>query len=259
MPAFLKKRDNILVLAFGLVLVFFIGRMLQMQLIQGDEYESQIYKGTIKTQTVEAARGEITDRYGNPIVTNRVSMNIVLDKAFLPAETQNEIILSLMQLLEQSGEEWIDELPVSDTQPYTFDGTDSEIAALKKFAGVNDYADAEEVMHWLLERFGLDNAQVKNEDGELVDPERIYTQQEQRRLAGVLYTMERKGFSLSSPYTFAEDISTRTATIISERSIGGAGLGPELSGRQHGSPYPRTCGAAHRGEHPGVRGERHRI
>lgn len=25
MPAFLKKRDNILVLAFGLVLVFFIG------------------------------------------------------------------------------------------------------------------------------------------------------------------------------------------------------------------------------------------
>ena len=57
MPAFLKKRDNILVLAFGLVLVFFIGRMLQMQLIQGDEYESQIYKGTIKTQTVEAARG----------------------------------------------------------------------------------------------------------------------------------------------------------------------------------------------------------
>ena len=45
--------------------------------------------------------GEITDRYGNPIVTNRVSMNIVLDKAFLPAETQNEIILSLMQLLQR--------------------------------------------------------------------------------------------------------------------------------------------------------------
>lgn len=242
MPAFLKKRDNILVLAFGLVLVFFIGRMLQMQLIQGDEYESQIYKGTIKTQTVEAARGEITDRYGNPIVTNRVSMNIVLDKAFLPAETQNEIILSLMQLLEQSGEEWIDELPVSDTQPYTFDGTDSEIAALKKFAGVNDYADAEEVMHWLLERFGLDNAQVKNENGELVDPERIYTQQEQRRLAGVLYTMERKGFSLSSPYTFAEDISTRTATIISERSIASPGVSVEQGSARS---YPGGSMAAH--------------
>ena len=112
MPAFLKKRDNILVLVFGVVLAFFIGRMLQMQLIQGDEYESQIYKGTIKTQTVEAARGEMTDRYGNPIVTNRVSMNLVLDKAYLPAETQNEIILQLMGLLEQSGEQWVDELPI---------------------------------------------------------------------------------------------------------------------------------------------------
>ena len=30
MPAFLKKRDNILVLVFGVVLAFFIGRMLQM-------------------------------------------------------------------------------------------------------------------------------------------------------------------------------------------------------------------------------------
>ena len=126
MPAFLKKRDNILVLVFGVVLAFFIGRMLQMQLIQGDEYESQIYKGTIKTQTVEAARGEMTDRYGNPIVTNRVSMNLVLDKAYLPAETQNEIILQLMGLLEQSGEQWVDELPVSQGQPYAFEGTDAE-------------------------------------------------------------------------------------------------------------------------------------
>ena len=242
MPAFLKKRDNILVLVFGVVLAFFIGRMLQMQLIQGDEYESQIYKGTIKTQTVEAARGEMTDRYGNPIVTNRVSMNLVLDKAYLPAETQNEIILQLMGLLEQSGEQWVDELPVSQGQPYAFEGTDAEIAALKKFAGVNDYADAEEVMHWLLERFGLDNAQVKNEAGKLVDPERIYSQQEQRRLAGVLYTMERKGFSLSSPYTFAEDISTRTATIISERSITSPGVSVEQGSARS---YPGGSMAAH--------------
>ena len=157
MPSFLKKRDNVLVLVFAAVLVFYIGRLMQMQLIQGDEYESQIYKGTVRTQTVSAARGQITDRYGNPIVTNRVSMNIVLDRAFLPTETQNETILDLMALLERSGEEWIDELPISESAPYTFTGTDAEVAALKSFAGVNDYADADEVMHWLLDRFGLDN------------------------------------------------------------------------------------------------------
>ena len=49
MPSFLKKRDNVLVLVFAAVLVFYIGRLMQMQLIQGDEYESQIYKGTVPT------------------------------------------------------------------------------------------------------------------------------------------------------------------------------------------------------------------
>ena len=56
------------------------------------------------------------DRYGNPIVTNRVSMNLVLDKAYLPAETQNEMILQLMGLLEQSGEQSVDK-PVSRGSP----------------------------------------------------------------------------------------------------------------------------------------------
>ena len=54
----------------------------------------------------------------------------------------------VMALLERSGEEWIDELPISESAPYTFTGTDAEVAALKSFAGVNDYADADEVMHW---------------------------------------------------------------------------------------------------------------
>ena len=85
MPELLKSRNNILIAVYVAVLVFFTGRMLQMQLIQGDDYESQIYKGTVKAQTVPAARGEILDRYGNPIAMNRVSLNIVLDKAFLPA------------------------------------------------------------------------------------------------------------------------------------------------------------------------------
>ena len=68
------------------------------------------------------------------------------------------------------------------------------------------------------------------------------TQQEQRRLAGVLYTMERKGFSLSSPYTFAEDISTRTATIISERSIASPGVSVEQGSARS---YPGGSMAAH--------------
>ena len=237
MSAFFKSRTNCLVLIFSLVLVFYIGRLMQMQLIQGEEYESQIYKGTVKTQVVSAARGEILDRYGNPLANNRVSLNITLDKAFLPAEKQNETILRLMELLESTGEAWLDELPISQTEPYTF--TESEDSAsvvrLKKFAGVNDYADAQEVMHWLLIKLNLENPteeelQKLREQG-VSDEElpRTYTQQEQRRLAGVLYRMEMKGYNLSTPYTFAEDVSVSTATMIQENSLRTPGVDIEQS------------------------------
>lgn len=244
MPELLKSRNNILIAVYVAVLVFFTGRMLQMQLIQGDDYESQIYKGTVKAQTVPAARGEILDRYGNPIAMNRVSLNIVLDKAFLPAGQQNQTILELISLLEQSGEEWLDDLPVSRSTPYTFEGTDEKIAALKKFTGVNEYADAQEVMHWLIERFDLDPPTQKEleqlKEGETPPP--TYTAQEQRYLVGVLYTMERKGYNLSAPYTFAEDISVRTATIISEERITSPGVTVEQSTKRY---YPCGSMAAH--------------
>ena len=244
MPELLKSRNNILIAVYVAVLVFFTGRMLQMQLIQGDDYESQIYKGTVKAQTVPAARGEILDRYGNPIAMNRVSLNIVLDKAFLPAGQQNQTILELISLLEQSGEEWLDDLPVSRSTPYTFEGTDEKIAALKKFTGVNEYADAQEVMHWLIERFDLDPPTQEEleqlKEGETPPP--TYTAQEQRYLAGVLYTMERKGYNLSAPYTFAEDISVRTATIISEERITSPGVTVEQSTKRY---YPCGSMAAH--------------
>ena len=54
--------------------------------------------------------------------------------------------------------------------------------------------------------------------------------------------MERKGFSLSNPYTFAEDISTRTATIISERSIASPGVSVEQGSARS---YPNGSMAAH--------------
>ena len=65
MPAFLKKRDNILVLVFGVVLAFFIGRMLQMQLIQGDEWMDML---KVRNQLAHDYDGVIVKKYCHIIV-----------------------------------------------------------------------------------------------------------------------------------------------------------------------------------------------
>lgn len=209
MQNLLKSRRNLLTILFLLILLLFIGRMLQMQLIQGDDYEAKIYKGTVKTQIIPAARGEILDRYGNPLVVNRVSFDISLDRTFLPVEEQNTTILTLMELLRSTGEEWIDNLPITQEQPYEFlEGRTAAVERLKQYVQVNSYADAEEVMHWLVEKYKLQE----------------YSQPQQRALAGVLYEMNQKGFNYSTPYIFARDISVETTTRIKESNLATPGV-----------------------------------
>ena len=62
-------------------------------------------------------------------------------------------------------------------------------------------------MSWLVERYQLEG----------------YTPLQQRRLAGIRYEMERQGFSITSPYTLAEDVAASTVIQVKERSY-------ELSG-----------------------------
>ena len=50
-----------------------------------------------------------------------------------------------------------------------------------------------------------------------------YTPLQQRQLAGIRYEMERQGFSITTPYTLAEDVAVSTVIQIKERSY-------ELSG-----------------------------
>ena len=61
-------------LIFGLVLI-------EIQIVHGQSYSELATKGAARSQSIQAARGEITDRYGRPLVQNKVGYNITLDRA----------------------------------------------------------------------------------------------------------------------------------------------------------------------------------
>lgn len=185
------------VLIFGLVLI-------RIQIVEGQNYSELATKGSTRSQIIQAARGEITDRYGRPLVQNKIGYNLLLDKAYLTKGKENEIILRLLELLTADGEEWIDNLPITDTQPFTFyPGRDQDVSRLKEFLNVGTYTNVDDVMSWLVDRYGLED----------------YTPLEQRLLAGVRYEMERKGFSLTAPYTLAEDVQVSTVVQVKELSF----------------------------------------
>jgi penicillin-binding protein 2 len=182
-----------------------------VQIVQGEAYAAKINSISEKTVTIEAARGEILDRNGNPLITNRQGNSIVFDGAFFPPaeeiEQRVEIISGLIKLFEANGVLWIDNLPLTFSQNGTIEfaeDRESDIAFMKSkdMLNLNDYASAQNCFDALIRRYKLEN----------------YSPQEARKIASVSYEMKRLIFSVAYPYTFAEDVPGEMVAKIKENS-----------------------------------------
>ncbi len=196
---------RILILALLVVaaLGFFIARLMEIQIVNAEEYRRILDGSYISTQIVKATRGEIVDRQGNPLTANRMGYDIVLHKAWLPAGAQNDVLLRLMALCDELGVSWGDTLPISRRSPYgMLSGGDAAMQRLREFLDVQSYATAADAMYQLIARYDL-------EDRAPAD---------QRRVAGVRYEMEQRGFNYNVPYTFSSDISIDAVIAIKEHS-----------------------------------------
>ena len=197
-----KWRQNLVVLFAILVALIFFIRLMTMQIVEGESYRSYLTEGYSVTKTIEAARGDIVDRYGRSLAENRVRYDITFDKNNIVKDSENSVILELVTILEENGEEWIDNLPLSKTAPFEYEGTEKARTKLRKHLGLAEFASPEDVVFRLKEKYGLE--EMSDEDF--------------RKIAGVRYEMDRVGYNYVTPYTFATDVSDVTINIISEHS-----------------------------------------
>jgi penicillin-binding protein 2 len=163
------------------------------------------------TQTINATRGEIVDVNGNPIVENKVGYNVIIQAAFFPDDLTegNEILLKISEILKDYDISCIESIPVTMEMPYEYiSGNDDDIEKLKKNAGVNVYATAENCISKLILDYSISNE---------------YTDYEKRIIAGLRYEMQIRNFSISNVFTLAEDVPLDAVVKIKEYS-------PELSG-----------------------------
>lgn len=160
---------------------------------------------------VDAARGEIFDRNGATIVSNRQGNSIEFNAALFPSQSKskerNEIIATLIELCESKEEEWIDNLPIiyNEFGELVFaEDRETDIKGLKSsnMLNLNSYATARNCLDALIEMYDLED----------------YDEATARKIASVRYEMWRTGYSGSNPYTFAEDVSNETVSIIKEKS-----------------------------------------
>lgn len=191
--------------------VFFAFDLVKLQLVEGEEYNAVISSVAEHTAPVAAARGEIVDCNGVPLVYNGQGYALILDAAYFPPAKEqaqrNEILLSLIRLFEVRGLAWIDPLPLTFDAAGTIafrPDSDKEIAEMKSAAllNLNDYATPQNCLDAVIQMFDLAD----------------YSPADARKIASVCYGLKRDGFSVSHPYTFAEDVPAEVVSIIKENS-----------------------------------------
>lgn len=85
----MRRTDHRLVAALvGVVLLLgvLVGRLAQMQVVQGEGYRAQAATGTTRTATTTATRGRILDVRGVPLVDNENALTITADRSVLGAQ-----------------------------------------------------------------------------------------------------------------------------------------------------------------------------
>lgn len=187
------------------VFVVYELRLVQWQLVEGDKYEQLSLSSRTDTIEIEAARGEILDRDGTVLAGNRSSYNIVYDALDMDYDRRNATIIQVIDLLEERGETWRDRLPIvlAEDGSYQYkEDSESAIQTLQEALSLAEYATAEECMAELAQQYDCQG----------------YSKEDMRNVASVRYSMTQDGFSRTSPYVIAEDVSAETVGAISERS-----------------------------------------
>ncbi len=205
---FKSSRSFIAIILMVAVIAGFAYDLFTIQIRDNEYYIKKNNTSKSYIVPIEPARGEIVDRNGNTLVTNRQGNSIVLNAVYFPSSKDNEqrnlIIYNLIKLFEKNGEEFVSNLPLAFDRNgnIQFEGEEKDITAMKSADMLNmqPYATAQNCYDAVIEKYGItgfDDAMTL-------------------KIANIRYELTRLLFSYENPVTIADDVSDKTVAAIKE-------------------------------------------
>ena len=210
-----KYRFFILKAVAVLMLAMITVRLFSMQVIDGEVYvktaESRASTGTV----TKAPRGDILDKYGRVLVTNKSGYSVRLKKTSDDDEKINEIVSEIVSILEDTENPVVNSLPITLEYPYEFefeDRNDNDSSSDEKDNwfennkhNLNSDMSADDVIRAYCDIYGISGD---------------YKSEHIRSMVSVRYETDVKQYSSVTPVTVAEDINAEAVTAIKSLNEG---------------------------------------
>ena len=210
-----KYRFFILKAVAVLMLAMITVRLFSMQVIDGEVYvktaESRASTGTV----TKAPRGDILDKYGRVLVTNKSGYSVRLKKTSNDNVKINEIVSEIVSILEDTENPVVNSLPITLEYPYEFefeDRNDNDSSSDEKDNwfennkhNLNSDMSADDVIRAYCDIYGISGD---------------YKSEHIRSIVSVRYETDVKQYSSVTPVTVAEDINAEAVMAIKSLNEG---------------------------------------
>lgn len=182
--------------------VIFIASLFNLQIVNGENYREQSEKRMLRTKNITAPRGEIYDRNGVILATNKLSYDVELYKVRVSTKEQNDGILRLVEILNENSDKVYSTFPVNDDlNGFNFENTEEE-QKWKKEMKLDSTLTFDQVIDKYIEKYELQDYS----DNRL----------NQIKMIEIKYEANLNGYSLFNSATIAKDISQKSVAKIGE-------------------------------------------
>ena len=244
-----NRRTLAVAAVLAVMLAVFVGVLYNLQIVHVEDYRAMSVVKIDNRVTVEGARGELLDRYGRELVTNRAVYRITLNTRLMGDESErNPNLMELINICREDGLSWSDSFPVSDTAPFTYT-TDTPLAYEKEGGGVaftqlGSLLNALPLGSTVKEALNLPDTKAVEAAKTLadipagptaeeliaalrnyfeIDP--AWSDEDARALIGVLYEVNLRSYEVNQQeYIFAQDVDIDVISAVKERGLTGVSI-----------------------------------
>ena len=203
-----RVKYNVLSMLVYIVGIVLLVQLFNLQIVNGQKYREQSNTRLTRESVLKAARGNILDRTGNPIVTTTMGFRLDLYKTKVDDKTLNDTILNIIKILEKNGDTYYDNLPI-DVNPFSFKSQDeNNIKNWKNKNKIDINASAEDCFYKLKEKFKIDSDNIE----------------ETRKIMAIRYEISQNGYSSTKAVEICGDLSRESAMELSEKNAQFAGI-----------------------------------